>query len=87
MTILAILCGVTALVATCVAYYHANCARNLRVQNDILRQDIDNYWVSAMALSVHIEMLEARRYVILSRWWRRATYRKLADFRLEKRTP
>jgi hypothetical protein len=73
-----ILLGLIAIVASCIAQYHANRARNLSAQNDILRQDIDNYWIGAMALSVHIENLEARRYVILRRFWKRTTYRKLA---------
>lgn len=55
--------------------------------NAKLRKKISAHLVAAKNLYTHVEALEARRYVVLRRFWRRSTYRHLSDFRLGKRTP
>lgn len=78
LAFLAICCGLWAIVATAVATHCANRADNLELQNDALRDDAITYRFAVAALEENMRALEARRHVILRRWWKRTSYRRLA---------
>lgn len=73
-----VLLGLWAIVATAVATWHSDRAYNLQAQNDALHDDIVTYRFGMAALGEHIEALEARRTLVYRRWWKRASYRRLA---------